>query len=223
MNWRLPTGYSPGMRGWSCKCCASASSLAWLGLAPFQGIPPIPAALFPLRQLSLGAGGKQVLKPRVMEPSEGWGCTVGAQKVHPPTHTAAPLTSISSHSSVGAWRKPLCRWCWHAHFHLAAGLQPGEKTLWWGNSPMPTFLLSPPLLQSWAAASTSILSPTMCMRRRGVCMAKPCSLPQKSPATHSPANFPFWCLPGGRLDQLLFSSQHRQELGQLKPAQPGAP
>lgn len=55
---------------------------------------------------------------------------------------------------------------------------------------MPTFLLSQPLLQSWAAASTSILSPTVQMRRRGVCVAKPHSLLGRGPATHGPGNFP---------------------------------
>lgn len=48
MNWRLPTGCSPGMCGWSCNCSASASSPARLGLASSQGPPPALLSLLPL-------------------------------------------------------------------------------------------------------------------------------------------------------------------------------
>lgn len=58
MNWRLPTGYSPGMRGWSCKCCAAASSLVRLGLAPIPRHPhppPRPQLPSPLSPLPIKA------------------------------------------------------------------------------------------------------------------------------------------------------------------------
>lgn len=111
MNWRLPTGCSTGMYGWSHECHALDSSLARPGLATSQGIPHPqpwhPSCLFPLRQhrqLSFSAEGKQVPEPRVMEPSGGW-----ELKKHTPACKAAPFICISSHLSLGAWRKSPCR------------------------------------------------------------------------------------------------------------------
>lgn len=52
------------------------------------------------------------------------------------------------------------------------------------------FLLSQPLLQSWAAASTSILSPTVCLRRRVVCTAEPHGLTRERPCYLHPWKLP---------------------------------
>lgn len=70
------------------------------------------------------------------------------------------------------------------------------------------FLLSQPLLQSWAAASTSILSPTKCLRRRVACTAEPDSPTRERPRYPQP--WKLLLLPlglvqaRGKLDQLLF-------------------
>lgn len=76
-------------------------------------------------------------------------------------------------------------------------LSPAPGTLQEGDGVVGAFLLSQPLLQSWAAASASILSPTMCLRRQVVRTAEPRSSRGRGPATHVPGNFPFsllgWC------------------------------
>lgn len=158
--------------------------------------PYHPARLFPLRkcrQLSFGARGKQVSEPRVMEPSEG-GKTQGKLRKHTPAHTVAPRTGISSTP------------CWEREVPLLVTLvcpspphclSPAPGTLQEGDGVAGAFLLSQPLLQSWAAASASILSPTMCLRRQVVRTAEPRSPTGRGPATHVPGNFPFsllgWC------------------------------
>lgn len=223
MNWRLPTGCSSGMCGRSRKCRALASSLARPGLAPSQGVPPQPchpSRLFPLRQrrqLSFGAGGKQVPEPRAMEPSGGWGGAGGSTKSAHTPHATPRLhgsTPCQHFLPSPPWEHGESPSAGDTGVPTSTSLpvpSPGdtERGRRGGrSSPAPTFLLSQSLLQSWAAASTSILSPTVRMRRRGVCAAKPCSLLGRGPATHGPRNFPFspwgWCTLVNSLGQLLF-------------------
>lgn len=165
------------MCGWSCNCCVSASS----------------PALFPLkqhRQPSFGAGEKQVLEPRAMEPRGGWEGTGEAQKPYPRPHGSTPCCHFLP-PLIGSMEKAVLLVtvaCPPAHC-----LSPALGTLREGDGVAGAFLLSQPLLQSWAAASTSILSPTTCMRRRWVCTSEPRSPLGRGLATHNPGNFTFSC------------------------------
>lgn len=88
-----------------------------------------------------------------MEPSRGWGGAGGSTK-------SAPLTGISSRPLLGNTEEaplqvtlvcppqPRC-------LSPALGTPRGGEGVA-GAAPAPTFLLSQPLLQSWAGASTSI-------------------------------------------------------------------
>lgn len=118
--------------------------------------PYHPAYLFPLRkckQLSFGAGGKQVSEPRVMEPSVRHR---GSSENTPPStqqHLERALPPAGNVEKVPLLVTLVCP-------PPPQCLSPAPGTLQEGDGVAGAFLLSQPLLQSWAAASTSILSPT---------------------------------------------------------------
>lgn len=176
-------------------CLSLLPSPAGAGLLPGHPTPQpcCPSCLFPLkqhRQPSFGAGEKQVLEPRAMEPRGGWESTGEAQKAHPCPHSSTPCCHFLP-PLIRSMEKAVLLVtgaCLPAHC-----LSPALGTLQEGGGVAGAFLLPQPLLQSWAAASTSILSPTTCMRRQGECTSEPLSLLGRGLATHNPGHFAFSC------------------------------